>query len=489
MMALADYFSKNLMAASQLTRGFDVDRFTASIGAAKVGVFFDGPSARRQEGRALLDLLVRLVARLYPTLCFRGPSEIRDELVRLAQAINPVLEIDDNPTIGVCVGQPDGAAVERILFAGSDRWLGRLSETRPLSVGDSTNRTGAGAAACFAASWLFKALFAPAESQLSGFDFSVFAGELGKDQGPDLDVIDSLNPVLVGCGAIGNAALWTLADLSGEIHLVDHQEIDVTNLQRYVLAARNDEGRLKVDLGASAIGTWKVHKHPQRWAEFTSENGYAWNDVLVAVDSAKDRRAVQASLPRWIANGWTQLGDLGVSTHDFLNGACLACLYLPTARTFSEDELVAAALGIPERSREVRDLLAQGKPAPQPLLDAIAQRLEIDPALLARFDGLPIRSLYVEGICGGALLPRNGGNVGNREMEVPLAHQSAMAGVLLAGALLHRASAGHPNGSKITRLDLMRDAGEHLTIPAQKAEGNCICRDPDYVAGFMSKYG
>ena len=178
-----------------------------------------------------------------------------------------------------------------------------------------------------------------------------------------------------------------------------------------------------------------------------------------------------------------------MSTHDFLNGACLACLYLPTEKSLNEDELIAATLGIPERSREVRDLLAQDKPPPQPLLDAIAQRFEIDPALLTRFNGLPIRSLYVEGICGGALLPRNGGHLGNREMEVPLAHQSAMSGVLLAGALLHRASAGRPIGSKITRLDVMRDAGRHLTIPAQKAEGKCICRDPDYVAGFKSKYG
>ena len=64
-------------------------------------------------------------------------------------------------------------------------------------------------------------------------------------------------------------------------------------------------------------------------AEFLQKKRYKVDRLLLALDSAYHRRAAQASLPRWIANAWTQPGDLGVSTHDFLDGACVYCLYLP----------------------------------------------------------------------------------------------------------------------------------------------------------------
>src|SRR5207245_1726610 len=71
--------------------------------------------------------------------------------------------------------------------------------------------------------------------------------------------------------------------------------------------------------------------------------------VLSAVDSAKARIEIQASLPRYIVNGWTQRGEAGVSRHDFLSGlACLACLYLPTGTAPSEDLIIARALRLGE---------------------------------------------------------------------------------------------------------------------------------------------
>ncbi len=71
--------------------------------------------------------------------------------------------------------------------------------------------------------------------------------------------------------------------------------------------------------------------------------------VLAGVDSARDRRAMQATLPHWAANAWIQTGDLGVSDHHYRNGACIACLYLPTGKTPNRDELVAAALQVPDQ--------------------------------------------------------------------------------------------------------------------------------------------
>ena len=71
---------------------------------------------------------------------------------------------------------------------------------------------------------------------------------------------------------------------------------------------------------------------------------------------------MQGSLPRWIANAWTQLGDLGVSSHCFLGqDACLACLYLPTQKSKSQDQIVAEGLKIPQLRDQVRVLLGSGQ--------------------------------------------------------------------------------------------------------------------------------
>ena len=99
----------------------------------------------------------------------------------------------------------------------------------------------------------------------------------------------------------------------------------------------------------SAMVTWRV---PPRWNI---------ERVLVAVDSAQARRAVQAALPRVLTNAWTQVGDLGISRHRFVvDQACACCMYLPEGGQPNEDEIIAGAIGLPGEVREVRKLLVEG---------------------------------------------------------------------------------------------------------------------------------
>src|SRR5439155_6646723 len=158
------------------------------------------------------------------------------------------------------------------------------------------------------------------------------------------------------------------------------------------------------------------------WRSFVSTNGYKRAWALAAFDSAQARRELQASLPRWLANAWTQPGDLGVSVHPQfgLSGACLSCLYLPDRVERNEDQLVADALGIPARVLEVRNLLHLGSPVERPLLLDVAKALGVSPEDAAAFEGRPIRELYVRGVCGGALVPLGRGDPGR--VHVPLAH-------------------------------------------------------------------
>lgn len=497
-MALADYYQRGAVAAAQVLAGFDEQRFRETLAGVTVGLSF-GADALTVEGDALTDLATRLAARLYPSLAIRaGPgagvraTELRD----LALAINPAIEIAEAPTIEIAVGvsapEPLTAAV---IHAGSAGWDARISRMTPQAVGATNVPFGAGASACIAAANLFRATFLThTEAHLDeDLVFSAYTGSHAATP-PDAPVRAELDhsAVLAGCGAIGNGALWALAraNLAGTIDLVDSETLDLGNMQRYVLGVRSDEGRPKVEIAAGAL-TGSLHPVPHQatLAEFVAARGHHQDRMLLALDSARDRRQAQASLPRWIANAWTQPGDLGVAVHRFGAGACVSCLYLPEGALPNEDQLVADALRVPDRLMEIRVLLHTGAGVPRALLDAVAAKLGVPIERLLPFEGRPLRALYVEGICGGTVIPLGQNGAPAQDVHVPLAHQSALAGVLLAAALMRDAAHAGPTTTMVTRINLMTPIGQELTRPAQAdARALCICQDEDYRRVYALKY-
>lgn len=499
-MALAQFFDRNATAASQILTSFDAAAFRRTLGEARIGIGFGADATSSREGQLLLEMLVRLLARLYPTVSLHaasGNEEHAESLVRLAKTINPRIEFDTEPArIGVAVGERAPQFAEQHVFAGSDGWDAWISSHTKRGLGGSANPFGPGAAACFAAANVFRAVFlregvASLDRELC---FSVLEREAGASADPVAlrrAAVD--DPVLVGVGAVGNAAAWALAraPLSGRVHLVDPEPVELSNLQRYALTARRDVGKAKVQVvGKHFTGELTAEQHELPWAEFLELNGYRWSTVLAAVDSARDRRAVQASLPRSVLNAWTQAGDLGVSSHAFGDGgACLGCLYLPQGPAQSEDAVIANALAVPDRLMQVRELLFSTGGAPRDLLEAVARGLDVPLKRVLPFEGRPVRELYVRGVCGGVVLPLRRVETPPQDVHVPLAHQSALAGVVLAGALVAESLGQAPATTAVTRIDMMRPLGSHLTQPALKdTRGICFCDDPDFLETYRRKY-
>ena len=497
-MALADFFDRDAVAISQVLQGFETDAFIEQLEGVRVAIAFGEEAATSRDGRELLDLSVRLVARLYPSLTFAtvpAGESFADELMTLARNINPNIEafMTGTPDVALAVGM-DAPPVDAptVFYAGCDGWVGHVGTKGPYQTSDLGNPYGAGFAACLAVANLFRFLFIPGGTGLLDDDIT-FPPDAASF--PSLTAATLTDPlVLVGAGAVGNSAAWALArtPLAGEIYLVDPQTIELSNLQRYVLCARNDEGGVKVEVAAEVFeGALQPLPHRGTWASFLEANGYNWERVLVALDSAPDRRAVQASLPRWIVNAWTQDGDLGVSSHAFLGpDACLACLYLPTHEVASEDQVIAEGLRIPGLQTQVRDLLATGQGVDRGICDAIATACEIPAAKLEPYVGGSIRDLWVKGVCGGGIIPL--GDVGTipRELHVPLAFQSALAGVLLAAeAVRDVLTAGAQRKTLVRRVYPLRPLGETSPQPALKAgSGRCICEDRDFVSAYRAKY-
>lgn len=75
------------------------------------------------------------------------------------------------------------------------------------------------------------------------------------------------------------------------------------------------------------------------------------------------------------------------------------------------------------------------------------------------------------------------------KVEVPMAFQSALAGVMLAAEIV-KYSAGYACPAVITRLNVMRALGPFLSEDQKKwSDRSCICQDADYIRVYRARYG
>jgi hypothetical protein len=133
-------------------------------------------------------------------------------------------------------------------------------------------------------------------------------------------------------------------------------------------------------------------------------------------------------------------------------------------------------------------LLYQSRPLPPELIDLVAERLEISRDALVPFEGQPVRDLYVKGLCGGAVLPLDRLGAPHREVHVPLAHQSALAGVQLAASFVRQMLEEPDAPTDVVRIDILHPVGENLRQPARKSDRRCQCADDDYVRRYKEKW-
>jgi molybdopterin/thiamine biosynthesis adenylyltransferase len=374
--------------------------------------------------------------------------------------------------------------------------------------GSSTLPYGAGVAACIGAANVFRCVFQEHLGQpkldqdlaLNVVNFSTTASAAPVPA--SIGEIDLGETFLVGLGAIGHAAVWALErqpGLRGVLQLIDDEDYDATNPQRYVGTTHAEAGQkvaaLRDRLAAAHRGL-DATGHPVTWDEFLHRrNDWRLERVAVAVDSADDRRLIQSSLPRLVLNAWTQRDNVGVSRHEFLNSACLCCLYIPDTQVPDQDDLVAAQLkfGTDEDTvKVVREWIDTGRPMTSDLVAQIETQVSVPSATFAGYVGQPLMSLYQREACGGGIL-NAGGHLGDggAAVEVPLAFQSALAGIMLAAEIVCSAAPLRPASLPTrTEINLLAPIKGTLNSPeAKHGSGRCLCQDPDFVAAYRAKYG
>ena len=443
------------------------------------------------------ELATNLLARLYPRLAIVGPEEIVSGLVDLALSINPAIEVTnslDDVDFAVAVGDIE-LGTTRGVYTRSDGWVAQVAPTPDPSPHGPANPYSAAAAACLAVSECFRYLvLGRTGEELKPYSFSVLDYSSSGGIGLELPSTDLGEVAVVGLGAIGNAVTWALSkhtSLRGSLALVDPETIELSNLQRYALARNADVGRSKTEVAAATLAgtTLALKKYGTDLAGFADGLGESFTvpTVCISVDNAETRRFAQALLPRLLVNGWTADARFGVTWHTFdATHACLACLYHPQGKRPSRTDLVAEALGLEQR--RAADLWLGGQAPTDDELEAIATRLGAPSTAISSWRGRSLPDLYTEVICGAANLDL----VGAGHVEaVPLAHQSTLAGVLLAAELVKRVDPDLTRQSHESPIvqwnNVLAPPPMSWTQPRTTTEG-CICGDSDYRAVFEKKW-
>jgi hypothetical protein len=507
-MAFANFIDKAALNASQVLKNFDRGNFENILQSNIVEIAFDKNAVESSEGRHTLDLLVRLLVRLYPNIKFNSINIDDDSqyryLLELAKSINPEVNISsDEPTIRVVVGKTQ-LSVDTFptLYVGSENWIVKFSTEKAVGSSDYNNPFAAGIAACFASANIFRFVFKEnlafgdldSDFQLSIFKFS----KTFHDCGPEIKKVHLQQSTLVGLGAIGNGFVWALGRIdnaTGDIDLVDGEKIELPNLQRYILADQQSVNQVKVDIASRYLDgeRLRINPYPNTWEHFINErNNWSIDQVAVAVDSAKDRITIQGALPKKIFNSWTQLESLGISRHlNFVDSACVTCLYIPNAKKKNRSEEIAENLGLFGQQYEmlVRGYLALNKSVDENLISLVSTAKNIPIEVLRQYLGKPVDIFYSEFVCGGVMMKLSGENNSVVNVEVPCAFESAMAGILLAAEVVIDAEGLRGPIPPITRFNLLRPLSDYLLEDhAKHASGKCICQDEIFKNAYRSKY-
>lgn len=469
--------------------------------------------AEQQQG---FLLLVNLAARLYPRIALSGPDGLLSEASLEISRINPECEVVEGrkeAQLGVSWGAQSMHRTD--VAIGAAGWAVRVG-TAVDGQPARSNPLVAMAAAAVGASELFRRAFEPLLDlgRPSGDGYELQLLTTPELRLPEEIVFESV--YLAGAGAVGQATLAVLSAMpcSGELVVVDPETVTLSNLQRYVLAGDNDVGASKVLLAARALegSSLRCRTVEAKWGGDVPGFAQA-RTVCTALDSAADRIAVQSGLPRVIYNAWTQPSDLGCSTHEHFGiDPCLACLYWPQGRRKSQHELVARALKQPEL--RILAYLTHNVPIDRPLLPAqipkipslpappdsqgwcersllsdVARVYSMDGPVQTAWSGRLIGELYRDGICGGGIVGSRSAEL-PAEVAVPMAHQSMMAGTLLALSLLCGVSP-ELKASRVVyperRMNFNVGQPNLASVPRAKTPG-CLCSDRDFLGRYADKW-
>lgn len=249
----------------------------------------------------------------------------------------------------------------------------------------------------------------------------------------ELPTIHIPDVTLVGCGAVGNALIYTLAAipcLTGRITIIDPDWFTKTNSHRYMLARLDESETPRVYKTIRAKEFLARHKelevlgYEKDFEEFLSQNTQDRRVpfLISAVDSHAKRREIGRQTPQQVLNTSTGHFTLALSTYygsySEVQAPCLGCLYPPGEAEQTRYTLIAQETGLAISEVQALDN-TNGKMTRELLVAISSFRNELLEKYI-EFEGQPFDSFYQHGICGGTQVQTATG-----QADIPLAPVSA----------------------------------------------------------------
>jgi adenylyltransferase/sulfurtransferase len=169
--------------------------------------------------------------------------------------------------------------------------------------------------------------------ECSRYERQIGIDEIGRDGQAKLK---QARVCICGAGGLGSpAAIYLAAAGIGEITLIDHDRVALSNLNRQILHGESDIGRLKVDSAKATLKGLNSHVIVNtRPGSFTKENAMKWvaaQDVIVdALDNLEiryilNKAALDLNIP--FIHGAVNGFEGRIMTIVPGRSACLRCLY------------------------------------------------------------------------------------------------------------------------------------------------------------------
>lgn len=505
-MALARYFSKDVLALKQVLNKSSVENFEQLLNQQLIEIAYDDDIVTI-EGQATMDLLIRLTSRLYPNICFTalGSMNLNAQFETVATQVNSLLTTNSTASVTarLIIGKTRHSSDNAITYyVGSDGWTTRISNVNPVGSSNSANPFSAGIAACLGVANIFRVIFKDllvASSIDNEFEFDLLSYSQLKPDNGTVQPAELGEIYVVGLGAIGNGFAWPWSFLKnqvGKFVLVDPESLSLSNLQRYVCAIESDVNSPKAEVVCKYLqqSGLKCEVAKSTWAEYSNANGTHQDLIISAVDSAKDRIGIQSSLPKMILNGFTENGVSGITRHlDFKSNACLVCGFLPEKKAKDYSQEVADVLQISALENQIRHYIYYNFAVDDQLISWIANANRISEEDLQQFKGMPFANFYADAVCGGVLLTLTKSESNGFQIEAPLAFQSALVGIILAANVVllrnGKLNSSHQNVFQYYPLQKMRnDINPYQTTLTKDKTGRCICHDEDYLQAYEIKW-
>lgn len=490
----------------------------------RVAVVLTPGAAPNTQAQLISSFAINLLARLYPVvqnldLVVPGGIPLRAQIPRwknetldghlcvflraLSSPVNWTVTdtIVNNPVCSLVIGTANPTARE-VIYVGSDGWNAYLSPEKPLGCGDNVNPVGAYAAACLAVGEITKRLLFLHRDRFEGvpilplkepLSFSAFTYlTSSSDSNPALESSFDLGRLtIVGLGAGGAAAVYTLAslpDLTGSINLIEPDEIEDGNLNRYVHADAGDAGRLKTEVAREIFRRFpgvKANPFPLPFGKASSRLEIEdFRYVLAAVHSREARRELQYETPMVLWDGGaTEHGEFRVWRMILGRTECMHCKHPPGQRDPERESAaqLSQLLGLnPEIwLRKIRDnepFNAEEAAVIQARIASKDHSFDL-PTVGQRYGD------WEKAQCGRLPFP-------DVDEEIPIPFAPVMAGVLLAGEILKEHCYPQAVLDSYYGNTLLGHFMRRMKVNRRRARGDCaFCHDELYLNQYMRRWG